>query len=92
MKTQAKPAGVAAAMAALSLEKFATSHRADFRFAPLNALLMVGIFVTGLIVHLAMYPFTADAVFLSLGSALVLALLLRLTQVWEVMVILGAAD
>jgi regulator of protease activity HflC (stomatin/prohibitin superfamily) len=43
-------------------------------------------------VHLALYPFSADAVFLSLGSALVLASLLRMTQVWEAMVILGAAD
>jgi hypothetical protein len=46
----------------LSLEKFATTSRADFRFAPLNALLMVGIFILGLVVHLARHPFSEKAV------------------------------
>jgi pimeloyl-ACP methyl ester carboxylesterase len=76
----------------LSLEKFATTTRADFRFAPINAFLLVVIFVIGLVVHLALHPFTVEAVALSLGSALVLALLVRLTQVWEAVVVLGAAN
>ena len=42
----------------LSLEKFATTLRADFRFAPLNVLLLVGIFVV------------AEAVMISLASAM----------------------
>jgi hypothetical protein len=64
------------------LERFATSSRADFRFAPLNALLLVAILVAGLAVHLNRHEFTIDAVTLSLGSALVLAVLLRWAQVW----------
>jgi regulator of protease activity HflC (stomatin/prohibitin superfamily) len=55
-------------------------------------LLLVVIFVAGLIVHLNVYTFSVDAVGLALGSALVLAILLRLTQVWEATVILGTAD
>jgi len=92
MRTQPTPSGGIGALAALSLEKFSTSLRADFRFAPLNVLLLVAIFVIGLFIHLAMHPFSVQAVTLALGSALILAFLLRLTQVWEAMVILGAAD
>jgi regulator of protease activity HflC (stomatin/prohibitin superfamily) len=75
-----------------SLERFATGLRADFRFAPLNGLLLVAIYVAGLIIHLSLYPFSVIAVELALGSALVLAILLRLTQVWEAAVLLGTAD
>jgi regulator of protease activity HflC (stomatin/prohibitin superfamily) len=77
---------------AVSLERFATTPRADFRFAPLNALLLVAIFVAGLAVHLVLHPFTVQAVALALGSALALAILIRLCQVWEWVVILGTAD
>jgi hypothetical protein len=48
--------------------------------------------VIGLVVHLNTYAFTMNAVLLSLGSALALALLIRMTQVWEAVVILGTAD
>ena len=80
------------ALVAASLEKFATTLRADFRFAPLNALLLVAIFVIGLVVHLSLYDFTMNAVVLCLGSALALAVLLRLSQVWEAVVVLATAD
>ena len=88
------------AIVALSLEKFATTLRADFRFAPLNVLLLVAIFVIGLVVHLALHSSaaqavessTVQAVVLYLGSALALAVLLRLSQVWEAVVVLGTAD
>ena len=76
----------------ISFERFATGLRADFRFAPVNVLLLVVIFVAGLIVHLNVYAFSVVAVELALGSALVLAILLRLSQVWEAVVILGTAD
>jgi regulator of protease activity HflC (stomatin/prohibitin superfamily) len=76
----------------ISLEKFATSLRADFRFAPINVLLLVGIYVAGLVVHLNLHPFSVVAVELALGSALLLAILIRVTQVWEAVVILGTAD
>ena len=75
----------------ISFERFSTSSRADFRFAPLNALILVAIYVAGLTVHMNIYEFSSDAVFLALGSALGLTLLLRFTQVWEAVVILGTA-
>ena len=73
----------------ISFERFASSSRADFRFAPLNGLLLVAIYVAGLTLHINLYEFSPDAVFLTLGSALGLTVLLRLTQVWEAVVILG---
>ncbi len=73
----------------ISFERFSATGRADFRFAPLNALLMVGVVVAGLTVHLNVHEFSMDAVALSIGSALGLAVLLRWTQVWEAVVILG---
>jgi len=75
----------------VSFERFSTSSRADFRFAPLNALLLVAIVVAGLVAHLRVHEFTVDAVALSVGSALGLSILLRWTQVWEAVVILGTA-
>jgi len=83
---------VAKNLLGLSLERFAASARADFRFAPLNALLLVVFFVAGLAIHLVLYPFTVQAVVLALGSALALAILIRVCQVWEWVVILGTAD
>ena len=56
---------------AISLEKFATTARADFRFAPLNVLSLVVIFVIGLVVHLAYYSFSMEAVVLALGFSAV---------------------
>ena len=73
----------------LSLERFATTSRADFRFAPLNSLLLVAIYVAGLVIHLNVHEFTVQGVVLALGSALGLAILLRVTQVWEAVIILG---
>ncbi len=74
------------------LEKSATTLRADFRFAPLNILALVAIFVIGLVVHLSLYSFSPTAVLLFIGSALSLAVIFRLTQVWESVVIFGTAD
>jgi hypothetical protein len=84
--------GIEKGLPGFSLEKFATGLRADFRFAPLNILLLVAFFVVGLIVHLAIHSFSLHAVVLFLVSALVLAVFLRGSQVWEAMVILGTAD
>ena len=74
------------------LDKFATTLRADYRFAPLNALFLVAIFVIGLVVHLSLYSFNPTTVLLFMGSALALAVILRLSQVWEAVVIFGTAD
>jgi regulator of protease activity HflC (stomatin/prohibitin superfamily) len=99
MSGTSKASDLRKALVALSLEKFATTLRADFRFAPLNVLLLVAIFVIGLVVHLGLRSGAAavdspvvDAVWLYLGSALVLAVLFRLSQVWEAVVVLGTAD
>jgi SPFH domain/Band 7 family protein len=75
----------------ISLEKFATTLRADFRFAPLNALVLVGIFVAGLAIHISMgFPgSTTTAVSLYLGTALILAVKIRFTQIWEAVIVLG---
>ena len=73
-------------------EKLVSSIRADFRFASLNALFLIGVFVAGLVLHLSTYPFSTDAVLLFMGSALILAVIVRIAQVWESVVILGAAD
>jgi regulator of protease activity HflC (stomatin/prohibitin superfamily) len=76
----------------MTLERFATTMRADFRFAPLNALLLVAILVAGLVVHLNVHEFRMEAVLLALGSALGLVIVLRTFQMWEAAVIFGTAD
>jgi len=75
-----------------AVQDFATTLRADFRFAPLNALLLIAIFVAGLVVYLRLYSFSPQAVLIFMGSGLALALVVRVTQVWESVVILGATD
>jgi regulator of protease activity HflC (stomatin/prohibitin superfamily) len=92
MNATSKTTGIGKALSGFSIEKFATTIRADFRFAPLNVLLMVAFYILGLVIHLILQPFSMHAVLLFLGSALVLASCLRLTQVWEAVVILGTAD
>jgi regulator of protease activity HflC (stomatin/prohibitin superfamily) len=92
MKTQSRVDQVAGNLTQMSLEKFATTIRADFRFSPLNVLFLVAIFALGLVIHLNVHGFSVMAVALGLGSALVLAVLIRCTQVWEAVVVLGTAD
>ena len=76
-----------------ALERFATSFRADYRFAPLNIMMLVGICLLGLVIHLAVSPFNLDAVITMIGTAVVLATVFRLFQVWESVVVFttGAA-
>ncbi len=92
MNVASKSTGIGKSHCGFSLERFAMSSRADFRFAPLNILLLVSIFIVGLVVHLILHSFSMHAVQLFLVSALVLASCVRLTQVWEAVVILGTAD
>ncbi len=92
MSPVSKLSDLSQATAGFSLEKFATSLRADFRFAPLNALIMVVIFVIGVTVHLAVHSFSEEVVAFCLGSALILAVLIRLAQVWEAVVVLATGD
>ena len=76
----------------LSPERFAVTARADFRFAPLNALLLVAILVVGLVVHINRYSFSTQAVVFALGSAICFVVLIGRAQVWEAVVILATAD
>jgi len=79
-------------LAAFSPESFATTLRADFRFAPLNVMILIGIFLAGLIIHLSIYGFSNLAVGFTLGSAVFFALSLRLLQVWETVLVLGTIN
>jgi len=72
-----------------SPERFATTLRADFRFAPINVMILVVIFVVGLAVHLSFYDFSLEAVAICMGAAIVFPALLRVFQVWETAIGLG---
>jgi regulator of protease activity HflC (stomatin/prohibitin superfamily) len=92
MNPISKGTGIHRALSEFSIERFATTVRADFRFAPINVLLLVAFFVAGLVVHLMLHSFTMNTVLLFVGSALVLAACFRVAQVWEAVVIMGTAD
>ena len=74
-----------------ALEKFATSFRADYRFAPINIMILVGVCLVGLAVHLAVFPFRLEVVITMIGVALGLAIPFRLFQVWETVVVFTTA-
>ncbi|MFH1756289.1 MAG: slipin family protein [Candidatus Latescibacterota bacterium] len=92
MNESSKQGGSGKLLAGLSLDKFATSARADYRFAPLNVLILLIVVVIGLMIHLSIYTFNMHAIVFALGSAMVLATLIRIAQVWETVLILGTAD
>ncbi len=70
------------------LERFATSFRADFRFGPVNIMILVVLCLAGLTVHQMVFPFRLSTVITMAGIALSLAVAFRLTQIWESVVIL----
>ena len=65
------------------LERFAVSFRADFRFAPLNIAILVVLCLAGLAIHLAVHPFELEAVISMVVVAVGLAVLFRISQIWE---------
>ena len=69
------------------LERFATSFRADYRFAPFNIMVLVGICSAGLFAHLAVFEFNLKAVITVIGVAIALAIVFRILQIWESVVI-----
>jgi regulator of protease activity HflC (stomatin/prohibitin superfamily) len=73
-----------------ALEQFAKSFHADFRFGPLNIMILLGLCLTGLAVHAAVYSFDLDVMVTVIGVGLSLAILLRLSQIWETALILTA--
>ncbi len=76
-----------------ALDRFATSFRADFRFAPLNIMILVVLCLGGLVVHLAVFPFRIEVVITMIGVAIGLAVSFRLLQIWDAVVVFttGAA-
>jgi regulator of protease activity HflC (stomatin/prohibitin superfamily) len=68
---------------AQALERFSTSFAADYRFGPLNILLLLLLCLAGLTVHLTLHAFELGTVIDVLAVALSLAFLLRTTQIWE---------
>jgi regulator of protease activity HflC (stomatin/prohibitin superfamily) len=71
-----------------ALEQFSASFTADFRFGPLNIMILVVICMIGLVVHLGAYPLDLEVVWTMIATALVLAVLFRVSQVWEAVLIL----
>ena len=66
-----------------ALERFSTTFAADYRFGPLNILILLLLCLAGLGVHLATHAFSLTVVIDVLAVALGLAFLLRATQIWE---------
>jgi regulator of protease activity HflC (stomatin/prohibitin superfamily) len=73
----------------VSLDAFGASARADYRFAPFNAFLLMVLMLAGLVVHVVYYNFSVPALVYTLLAALVLAASFRMGQIWEVVVIMG---
>jgi len=70
-----------------ALERFATSFHADFRFGPLNIMVLVIICLLGLVIHLSVFSFRLEVVISMVGIALVLSIIFRLSQIWEAVLI-----
>ena len=66
-----------------ALERFSTTFAADYRFGPLNILVLLLLCLAGLGVHLVLHAFDLGTVIDMLAVALSLAFLLRVTQIWE---------
>jgi regulator of protease activity HflC (stomatin/prohibitin superfamily) len=71
-----------------SLEQFAVSFCADFRFGPLNIAMLISLCLIGLAIHLSMHAFNLEVVIDMVGLALILAVIFRVTQIWEAVLIL----
>jgi regulator of protease activity HflC (stomatin/prohibitin superfamily) len=71
------------------LERFSTSFRADFRFGPINILVLLAMCLVGLILHVIIYAFDIDVVLTMLGIAIILAISLRCSQIWESTLVLA---
>ena len=71
-----------------SLERLSTGCQPDFRFGPLNVMILLGVCLAGLVVHSVVYPFRLDVVITMIVLPLILATVLRVAQVWEIVLIL----
>jgi regulator of protease activity HflC (stomatin/prohibitin superfamily) len=70
-----------------ALERFATSFHADFRFGPLNIMILVVLCLIGLTIHLSVFPFRLQVVITMVGISLILSVLFRLSQIWEAVLV-----
>ncbi len=70
-----------------ALERFATSFHADFRFGPLNIMILLVLCLLGLTIHLSVFPFRLQVVITMVGIALILSVLFRLSQIWEAVLV-----
>jgi regulator of protease activity HflC (stomatin/prohibitin superfamily) len=73
-----------------ALERFATSFHADFRFGPLNITLLLVLCLVGLVVHLTTHVFELETVITMVSVAIGLAVVFRITQIWESVLVLTA--
>lgn len=71
-----------------NLPDFSAGWRADFRFSPLNILLVVVLMLAGLIVHIVLHGFGVNVLIYAVAAALVLAMACA-AQRWEGVVIAG---
>ena len=71
-----------------ALERFATSFRADYRYGPVNIMILLLVCFGGLAAHLALHDFQLEVVVGLLATAIALAFCLRVSQVWEAALLL----
>ncbi len=83
-------AGINVYLPNVSPEGFSATARADYRFGPFNALVLVTLMMLVLVAHVIQYEFSVAAVVYAIGAALVLGGVFRLTQVWGGVVVTAA--
>jgi regulator of protease activity HflC (stomatin/prohibitin superfamily) len=66
-----------------ALDRFSAGFHADYRYGPLNILLLMLVCLAGLGLHFALHPFRLEVVYGIVITALSLAFALRVTQFWE---------
>jgi len=71
-----------------ALDQFSTSFQADFRFGPLNIMVLVAISLAGLVAHLSLHEYNLEVVITMMAASLILSVLLRISQIWEAVVVL----
>lgn len=70
-----------------ALEQFSTTFIADFRFGPLNIMILVSLCLLGLVLHLTLYPFRFEVVITMISAAIGMAVVFRVAQIWEVVIV-----
>lgn len=65
------------------INMFSSSFNADFRFLPLNMMVLIGMGVIGLVVHAAIRPLDLEVLLVMATITLSFAVVMRFTQIWE---------